>query len=103
MQPFLGKDGWGREVVDNNEYEGDFKDGLPHGRGKKKWGSGDSYGVTIAFRPWGQVPPSAPTPAQGQDRDCLTVAALQPTCARMPAMPCTASPVLHSNSSPRTR
>ena len=51
MQPFLGKDGWGREVVDNNEYEGDFKDGLPHGHGKKKWGSGDSYGVTIVCRP----------------------------------------------------
>ena len=50
MQPFLGKDGWGREVVDNNEYEGDFKDGLPHGRGKKKWGSGDSYGEDARVR-----------------------------------------------------
>ena len=44
MQPYLGKDGWGCEVVDKNRYEGDFKDGLPHGRGKKTWAHGDTYG-----------------------------------------------------------
>ena len=63
MQLFLGKDGWGREVVDNNEYEGDFKDGLPHGRGKKKWGSGDSYG-DHCFSPLG--PQSASTLPRGR-------------------------------------
>ena len=33
-QLFLGKDGPGVEVVDGNRYEGQFRDGLPHGGGR---------------------------------------------------------------------
>ena len=43
FQVFMDGDGFGVEIVDGNKYEGNFKDGLPHGKGKKHWVSGDTY------------------------------------------------------------
>ena len=40
---FMGRDGLGTEIVDGNKYEGNFKDGIAHGHGRKTWASGDSY------------------------------------------------------------
>ena len=34
---FMGLDGVGVETVDGNMYEGNFKDGLPFGLGRKTW------------------------------------------------------------------
>jgi hypothetical protein len=40
---FMGRDGLGIEIVDGNKYEGNFRDGLPCGHGKKSWTSGEFY------------------------------------------------------------
>jgi hypothetical protein len=42
FQVFIG-DGCGVEIIDGNKYEGNFKDGLAEGHGKKTWVTGERY------------------------------------------------------------
>ncbi len=43
LQVFMGVDGCGVEIVDGNIYEGNFKNGLAEGHGKKTWVTGECY------------------------------------------------------------